>query len=271
MNWLDYRKALGIGFEDEDKEQLFLNRLSILCDLLTNGGYTYSYCEEIVCGLYFVEIYKKPIYGYYWDSVNMSWQSENSFLEALSKAVVLVNCFYKADQEESGVFVEKYILSTLDDLKIPYEIIRDGKEMFIFPKGAAELDKMNVSVPFEWLSDYPQARQAMKRALESYSNNNNYSETADLLRKALECFMQTFFDSKKSLENLKSEYGQFMKEHGVPNELASNFETVLQMYTNYMNNFAKHHNKTEKRYLEFIMYHTGNIIRFMISLTKQDA
>ena len=64
---------------------------------------------------------------------------------------------------------------------------------------------------------------------------------------------------------------QYKKEHGVPNELASNFETVLQMYTNYMNNFAKHHNKTEKRYLEFIMYHTGNIIRFMISPTNQDA
>ena len=63
--------------------------------------------------------------------------------------------------------------------------------------------------------------------------------------------------------------GKYLKEKGVPKELSSNFEITLQMYANYMNNYAKHHDKTERKFLEFIMYQTGNIIRFIISISQE--
>jgi len=57
-----------------------------------------------------------------------------------------------------------------------------------------------------------------------------------------------------------------MKNKGVPTELRNNFETLLQSYTNFMNEYAKHHDKTSKDVLEYIMYQTGSLIRFIITL-----
>lgn len=61
-----------------------------------------------------------------------------------------------------------------------------------------------------------------------------------------------------------------MKENGIPKEIVNNFETLLQAYTNFMNSYAKHHDKTERNILEYIMYQTGNIIRLLITLKKEE-
>ena len=37
-----------------------------------------------------------------------------------------------------------------------------------------------------------------------------------------------------------------------------------------MNNYAKHHNKTSRNVLEYIMYQTGNIIRLLITLKQEE-
>ena len=81
-------------------------------------------------------------------------------------------------------------------------------------------------------------------------------------------YLERLFKSSKSLENIKSEYGSYMKNKGVPTELRNNFETLLQSYTNFMNGYAKHHDKTSKDVLEYIMYQTGSLIRFIITLNN---
>ena len=68
------------------------------------------------------------------------------------------------------------------------------------------------------------------------------------------------------MENYKSGYGGFLKDHGIPAELANNFQTLLDSYTNYNNNYAKHHDKTSLNALEYLLYQTGNIIRLLITL-----
>ena len=68
-----------------------------------------------------------------------------------------------------------------------------------------------VSQNLEWLKGYPKARTAFIKALREYANQNkeNASDIADKFRKALERFFQDFFESEKSLENYKSEYGEY--------------------------------------------------------------
>ncbi|MBR3416994.1 MAG: hypothetical protein IKH09_09900 [Clostridia bacterium] len=263
MNWIDYRKKLGIGFEDVEKAKCLSNRLSVLLDIISSSN---PDDEESICRKYFIDVYEKPLRYYAWNEVKKSIERETETCAMLSKAIVLANCFYLFNHVEGGFYIESYIKQALDDLDLQYEIIRDNDGFFVFPKGAKELDEAIVSIPFEWLQNYPSARHAMTHALLEYSRSSNYSNVADLFRKALETFFQSFFKSKKTLENLKSDYGQFMKEHGIPKELSNTFETILQMYTNFINNNAKHADKTKKECLEFIMYQTGNIIRFMISL-----
>lgn len=119
-----------------------------------------------------------------------------------------------------------------------------------------------------WLRNYPQTQKAWAKALKDYAevSDATASETADNFRKALERFFQEFFQSNKSLENMKSEYGTYLSQKGVPAEIKNNLEPLLLAYTNYMNNYAKHHDKTSKDVLEYLMYQTGNIIRLMITL-----
>lgn len=57
-----------------------------------------------------------------------------------------------------------------------------------------------------------------------------------------------------------------MKGKGVPKEISSNSETLLQAYANFMNAYAKHKDATSNNVLEYIMYQTGNVIRLIITL-----
>ena len=160
----------------------------------------------------------------------------------------------------------------LEDSHIQYDLLEDNDTFFIFPKGAKELDNALVSQPLEWLSNYPKSESAFVKALKLYADSSdlNASDVAEAFRKSLETFFQEFFNSDKSLENLKSEYGQFLKNCNVPAEISNNFQSLLNSYALFMNNYAKHHNKTSKNVLEYIMYQTGNIIRLLITLKLEE-
>ena len=107
---------------------------------------------------------------------------------------------------------EYFILRSLEDLNIAFEVIKDDNGIFVFPKGAKELDDALVSEPLEWLKDYPKAHKTYVNALKQYSEGIYIRDVADNLRKALEEFLQEFgglemvkYDIKvrKALEALK--------------------------------------------------------------------
>ena len=97
------------------------------------------------------------------------------------------------------------------------------------------------------------------------------SQVADGFRKALESFFQEIFGFDKSLENLLSEYGSFLKKRGIPSEISDDFRKLLDAYTHFNNNYAKHHDKATSNVLEYIMYATGNIMRLVITLKNSEA
>ena len=268
MKWIDYRKSLGIGFYDSDKAEMLSNKIIVLLDEISNSG---NEREEDICRKYFSDIGERIIIGpfYAWYEVKESIIKNKDISGLIGYTIALSNAARKLDENELSEYVFGELRKFLDDLKINYVIMDDEDGFFVFPKGASELDEGNVNIPFEWLKNYPLSRKAMENALKAYSNMEIPSQVADLFRKALETFGQEFFGKSSSLENLKTDFGKYLKEKGVPKELSSNFEITLQMYANYMNNYAKHHDKTERKFLEFIMYQTGNIIRFIISISQE--
>lgn len=197
-------------------------------------------------------------------------KEDSNLTSLISKYVAMVNSYTgnKTNQKK----LEKRIKEILTDCQIPYDIVKDSDGVFVFPKGAKELDDELISGSFEWLKDYPKTRKAWIAALKDYSDVTELtaSETADNFRKALERFFQEFFQSRKSLENLKSEYGTYMTSKGIPAELKNNFEKLLESYTNYMNNYAKHHDKVSQNVLEYIMYQTANLMRLVITLNTDE-
>lgn len=272
MDWLDYREKLGIGFNDKEKVGYFLMKI---CNLLEDIKYDmrtqisdseyYNFCNMTATAMRHGELYGD---GY---ELILSTLKKHikDFKEFIAYYVAFVNCQVDGEHKEwTKENFKNAICNLLAESHIPYDLLEDNGCYFIFPKGAKELDDALVSDTLLWLKDYPATQKAWIKALKDYSvsTEQTASETADNFRKALERFFQEFFSSEKSLENLKSEYGTFLSSKGVPAELKNNFEKLLESYTNYMNNYAKHHDKTSKNVLEYIMYQTGNIIRLLITL-----
>ena len=271
MDFIDYRKKLGIGFDNRELENLFFTRMwnmldnnIFICNKITVDDY-FDFCMAI--GYPFNhEIQDFEI----WDEIMRIFSKNNrSLREFLPYYIFLINCQENNNQKK---VIKEWLINLLkyclDMSHIPYELVKENDDYFIFPKGAKELDDALVSNVLTWLEDYPLSHKAFVKALKEYSKEDEekVSDVADLFRKALETFFQEFFVSPKTLENIKSEYGPYMKNKGVPTELRNNFETLLQSYTNFMNEYAKHHDKTSKDVLEYIMYQTGSLIRFIITL-----
>lgn len=279
MEWLDYREQLGIGFNDIERYKYFLvrvfNVLNSLRDTLY-GSIDYSTYMDFhtVAGL---EIdpdllgngYEQKRYHY---CVNVLDRHSSTLSDFLSYYVAFMNSMSDNQTSLSKDDLKNILLKSLNDSHISYDLLEDNGEYFIFPKGIKDFDDALVSNTLVWLSEYPTAEKAWKKALREYAENNpkNASDVADLFRKALETFFKEFFGNDKTLEKNKPVYGSYLKSQGVPSEISNNLETLLLAYTTFMNAYAKHHDKTEKKVLEYLMYQTGNIMRLLITLKAEE-
>lgn len=284
MKWTDYRKQLGLGFSDTQKENLFINRVNIWLSNSYNIPYNekseYRFSYEIG-HTFLLKCSVKSCFGgigNYYDfqedvhnlrRVRYYLNNHQDSIEDLISCLVVLHNTYEGNPIYKDLIYTN-IIKILNDCDILYDVRKDDDGVFIFPKGAEELDFGLVSVPLKWLEEYPNSRMAFVKALKIYSNNNceNASEVADMFRKALETFFQEFFNSRKSLENILSDYGLYMKTKNVPADISNNLEKLVKLYTDYMNHYAKHHDNVSQNVLEFIMYQTGNIIRLIITLSK---
>lgn len=281
MNYLDYRKKLGLNYSDKDKTERFYAQIqNFFLNVSGSSDYFDSLIEQSFCNTIGVSMQKDTtIVDFMWDNrprgLQRAWiyleKRQLDFLDFLSCYVALINSYAKGRKKEREM-LEDTLLCALENCQISYEIVRDDDGVFIFPKGVKELDEALVSQPLEWLKDYPSARSAWAKALKEYSDatEETASDVADKFRKALETLFQEFFGGQKSLENYKSDYGKYLKEQDIPKEISGNFETLLQSYTQFMNNYAKHRDATSDKVLEYIMYQTGNIIRLLITLRQEE-
>lgn len=281
MDFVDYREKLGIGFTDGRKFRMFITKIFNVLNLMSSESYCLEYNEYwnfcMDTGSQVDTDYTDDYAGTQrFDHCLQIFNSHKDNLsDFLSHLVWFANSIdtEKADKGDwNRARYIRFITQILTECHISFELLEDGGKYFIFPKGAKELDDALVSEPLEWLKKYPKSHKEWIEALKMYADLSaeNPSEVADKFRKALERFFQEFFESEKSLENMKSEYGDFLTTKGVPAEIKNTFEKLLDLYTKYMNNYAKHHDKTAQNVLEYILYQTGNLIRLLITLDQED-
>lgn len=274
MDWLDYRDKLGIGFNDSNKVNYFMIKIFNVLESFSEKSYSQISDGEYFtfCNMTGTSMRQGSLCGDgYRIIVNVLKQHSKNLVDFIAYYIAFINC--QKDSEYKKLNKENFkniLCNMLAESHIPYDLLEDNGNYFVFPKGAEELDDALVSDVLLWLKNYPQTQKAWIKALKDYSESSDAtaSETADNFRKALERFLQEFFQSNKSLENMKSDYGSYLSQKGVPAELRNNLETLLAAYANYINNYAKHHDKASKDVLEYLMYQTGNIMRLIITLEK---
>ena len=276
MEYLDYRKKLGIGFNAKQQTTYFMTRIhNYLGCIDTCGVYAHAATRQMLfdyCNITGIEFeYVDTTSNFYFEGIIDNLSEEDDFYEFLSRYVVLMNLL-----REKGEPVAEQLMDLLcENLKaasIQVEIIEDSDGYFVFPKGAKEMDDALVSQTLVWMSQYPKAHNAYVKALKEYSEatSDNASDIADKFRKTLETFLREFFGNNAPLEKNKVEYGRYLKSRGVPAEITGNMETLLQAYANFMNGYAKHQDATSLSVLEYLMYQTGNIIRLLITLKCEE-
>lgn len=227
--------------------------------------------------------------------------AEKVILDRIQESQGQINLFEESDDEKDrqanelrnligklpalSIFIDEVHHAVSDEIKLRAVVTRwaenDTVNSAIGFSGTPYLEKAekitvvdNLSVATAEITNivyyYPESRKAFVKALREYSETtpDNASDIADKFRKTLENFFQEYFGGNKSLENYKNTYGTYLKSQGVPKEVSGNFETLLQAYTSFMNNYAKHRDATSNRLLEYLMYQTGNIIRLLITLKQ---
>lgn len=272
MDWIDYRKQLGIGFSNKDKANIFIvnffNFLGLIdssFEQILNDKEYFKFCA--MTGTPTVNAFTNN------DIFRLFRHYSDDFLEYLSFCVALVNAKEKkANDSFPRKDIIKFLEKNLNDSHIPFEVLYDEKKnYFIFPKGAKELDDALVSEPLEWLKSYPKSHKTFCIALQQYSEGIYIRDVADNLRKALEEFLQEFLNNTKNLENNKKEICKYLGEQNVDPGISGLYKPLMEAYKNINDRIAKHNDKVDKKLLEFLLYQTGVLIRMTITIKNAET
>ena len=68
------------------------------------------------------------------------------------------------------------------------------------------------------------------------------------------------------MENQEKTLSEYLERKNVPKELKNMFWKLIDYYTKYQNNYAKHDDKVDSLETEFMIYLTGTFIRFLMIL-----
>lgn len=278
LNFIDYRKRLGISIYDSDKQAMFVAKIY---NYIENGAsikYSRS-SQRAFCNMIGVMIEKEQTPIKIKEIINApkelqnAWtylsQKTESFTDFLSCVIALINTYSDDYQEKEKL--TNYIIDSLEQCSIKCDILKDSDGIFAFPKGAKELDDALVSEPLEWLKDYPNARKTYITALKQYSDGEYIRDTADNLRKALETFLQEFLDNSKNLETNKNEISKYLGSQNVDAGFSSFFQSIINAYKNINDKTAKHNDAVDKKMLEFLLYQTGVLIRMIMSVKENET
>ncbi|MBR2883397.1 MAG: hypothetical protein IKB93_01270 [Clostridia bacterium] len=278
MDWLDYREKLGIGFDDEEKKEFFYAILFNLFDTITaqsdghmSIGEYFTFCRSTGSRIDTTLLRDYCSIERFRDSIRIIKEKKHNLTEFLAYYVFFVNAF-KDDEyyEFKGEDFKNVLCNSLEEAHIPYELMYENDKYFIFPKGAKELDDALVSEPLEWLKDYPQAHRTYCIALKQYADGIYIRDVADNLRKALEDFLREFLGNNNDFNKNKKEVENYLKSRNADSHLITILVSLLNHYYLLNNEVAKHNDKMDKKYLEFLLYQTGIFIRNLITVKREE-
>ena len=277
MDWMDYRKKLGIGFSDEQKFDYFVmnlrNFFATVNESISFSDY-FSFCNMVgvICHVEYSQDYHATkrfnlIH-------NVIFSKLDAIEDFLAYFCAFLNTYRNPIPYASKHTREDYknlLLNMLDQAHISFDIFEDDDGYFVFPKGAKELDDALISQPLEWLSNYPNARKTYINALHQYADGIYIRDVADNLRKALETFLQEFLGNNKNLESNKNEICKYLGQQGVDAGISGLFLPVINSYKNVNDRIAKHNDRVDEKLLEFLLYQTGVLIRMVLSVKGMEA
>jgi hypothetical protein len=138
--------------------------------------------------------------------------------------------------------------------------------VLLYPAGARTLDEGVVNESLTWLEPVKDAHDRFAMGLSLLGKPGAARDVVDNLRLSLELTMRDVLGNTKSLENQQPVLGAFLKDKEVGGEVANMYLKLIDLYSKFQNDRAKHGNKVQEQEVEFILYLTGTFIRFLVTL-----
>jgi hypothetical protein len=158
---------------------------------------------------------------------------------------------------------------------IMIQLVRHGSTATLYPVGARLLDAEVVEGNLAWLSKFPAVAKPFENALKAYATKdpNQYRNTLDNLRFALEQMVRTVLNNEKSLEKQKPEFLAWLKKNDAHTHIGNMYhELLFDHFTKYQNAAVKHEeDKYTPAEVEFMLYAVGTFLRFIQRLLEQEA
>ncbi len=279
MNPIDYRRILGLAYDDKTKANYFFAQMyNFFLNVNGDPDRFDPLVEQSFCNRIGMPMKKENTILLQFDDndeprgLQRAWiyleKHQTSLLDFLFCYVMLINSYAQGRKKEKNILID-VLRNALDSCQISYETFSDEEGIYIIPKGAKEFDDALVSQPLEWLRDYPKAHKTYCVALKQYSEGIYIRDVADNLRKALEDFLREFLENEKDLNCNKKEAEAYLKQANANPQLVNMFGSLLTHYYLLNNDVAKHNDKVDKTYLEFLLYQTGIFIRTLIVVRQE--
>lgn len=177
------------------------------------------------------------------------------------QALFSIDSIANSIKEELG----KDLKEIIDLTGIQVEIKKIKQDIILYPKGAKILDEKLVNDALDWLIEYPKIYEKYRLAISYIDNKGKERIVLDNLRFSFEQLLREILNNKKSLENQKEELGKFIKSQIQSNEISNLFWKVYDFYLKYQNENVKHSDNINKNEVEFMLYQTGILIRFILA------
>lgn len=147
-------------------------------------------------------------------------------------------------------------------------ICKNGDNYELYPMDVELLSNKLVVDVLSWLNEYPNTKTSFSKALKIKKTPDKYRNIIDELRLSIEFLFQQLFNNNKSLENQKSNLGNYLKENNVSTEISNMYIKLIDLYATYNNNTAKHNDNVNEIEIDYIIYLTGSFIRFILLIEK---
>lgn len=206
---------------------------------------------------------------FFYDNALIKSPTYNYLLEQndIKKFILAIEAIFwleKLDWKYKLYFLEE-IRNAIIITAVPLVVAEKGIDILFYPAGAGLLDEKLINDNLDWLGDCPQAYEIFKAALFDLGIKNKERQVIDNLRLSLELLFKAVLKNNKSLENQKNEIGKYLKDKDTSIEINNLFWQVLDYYSKYQNDKVKHSNNAKADEVEFILYLTGTLMRFILT------
>jgi len=202
--------------------------------------------------------------------INFSQTKVYNILQNINDLVELIKClevlFYFDFNTELKKRLYEELKKDIEYSSIDVEIKEINGDLLFYPKGAKLLDEKVVNDVLDWLAKFPKSYKSFESALKKYQEKKYVRNLIDDLRVSMELLLKKILHNSKNLENQISELGNYLRGGDVPKEIGNMYTKLVDYYSKYQNEYAKHDDKVKESEIEFIIYLTGTFMRFLMIL-----